>query len=138
LDGLMAKPYGVDKVSISSIYPTSHAPIKTTQLNRTLENMYQAWVRENDVPESNDYDMRGFFLGLMTGDSSATSGVNPSDGTLHFSDKWKLPNHPNFSNESIYSKSVADPKWVENPSPYKEGSWARRGPYGNLNVEIPE
>jgi hypothetical protein len=113
-------------------------PPKTTQLGTLMEHLYQNWAMQNNVPQSNDYDMRGFYLGQLFCDPAATSGVNPADSQLHYSDKWKLPNHPKFSNESMYSRGLLDPRWVENPAPYKEGTWGLLGPKGLLQVEIPE
>lgn len=59
------------------------------------EIAYQAW-RKN-LPASlqyeGDYDLRQLFV-----DSGA---IKPING--HFPDTYKLPNHPTFSNESIYS-----------------------------------
>jgi hypothetical protein len=118
--------------------PTNLLPIKTTKLSPELEAMYKTWVMQNQVPQSNNYDMRGFYLGGLLGDPAATSGVDPSDLQLHFTDKWKLPNHPRFSEESMYSRSTDDPYWMENPAPYVEGTWARIDPRkGLLNVDLP-
>jgi hypothetical protein len=117
---------------------TPMVPPRTTQLGTMLEHLYQNWSTQNNVPQSNDYDMRGFYLGQIFGDPAATSGMNLADGQLHFSDKWKLPNHPKFSNESMYSRGLLDPRWVENPAPYREGTWGLQGPRGLLQVEIPE
>lgn len=118
--------------------PTPMLPIKTTKLDPELEKLYQYWVFQNKVPQSKDYDMRGFFLGGILGDPAAQTAVDPSDNQIHFSDKWKLPGHPRFSQESMYSTSKTDPYWIQNPIPYKEGTWARISPLkGLLNVDIP-
>ena len=109
----------------------------TTFKENGLENMYKSWVLQNNIPESNDYDMRGFFYGLLTGDPQATTAINPADQQLHFTDKWKLPNHPSFSNESMYSNSANDGQWVQ-PAPYKEGTWALQNKQGNKILEIPQ
>lgn len=129
--------------------PTNLLPIKTTQLTPELEKLYKGWVIQNNIPESKDYDMRGFFLGGLLKDPAAQSSVNQSDMQLHFSDKWKLPNHPLFSNESMYSRSSTDPKWIGNYvddqgkqqwnlSPYIMDTWARVSPRkGLLDLELP-
>jgi len=117
---------------------TPLAPVKQTTLSRPLENLYNIWAAVNNVPQSNDYDMRGYYLGKLLRDPAATQGINPSDNSLHFSDKWKLPNHQSFSNESIYSRGLLDPRWVENPAPYKEGTWGLLGGGGYKKLEIPE
>jgi hypothetical protein len=117
---------------------TAQVPPRQTELGPQLSNLYSLWAQNNRVPQSNDYDMRGFYLGMLLGDPAATSGVNPADNQLHFSDKWKLPNHPKFSNESMYSRGLLDPRWVENPAPYKKGTWGLLGDGAFKALEIPE
>ena len=118
--------------------PTNLLPIQTTQLSPEIEKLYRAWAIQNNVPQSKDYDMRGFFLGGLLGDPAAQTSIDQSDLQIHFSDKWKLPNHPRFSQESMYSRSKTDPYWLENPPPYVEGTWARIDPRkGLLNVDLP-
>jgi hypothetical protein len=91
-----------------------------TQLAPQEEAAFQQWVQQNKIPydlnaplASQDYDMRGFYKGLMSGDPRATTGINPSDNRLHFTDTWKTPLHPLFSNESIYATPDA-PRWSGN------------------------
>lgn len=59
-----------------------------------LISAYQSFF--NLLPESQrniyDYDMAGAFLDNLQ-----------SNNNGHFSDKFKKPNHPTFSNESIYN-----------------------------------
>lgn len=118
---------------------TALLPVTPTTLKPEIENLYKGWVLTHNIPESNDYDMRGYFLDLLLGNKDAKAGINPADMQMHFTDKWKLPNHPKFSNESVYSRSNQDPRWIENPAPYKEGTWARRDKYNNnLDIEIPQ
>jgi hypothetical protein len=121
-----------------SLRTTPVAPVQQTQLPPRMENLFQMWATTNNVPQSNDYDMRGFYMGKLLGDPSAMSQVNASDNQLHFSDKWKLPNHKSFSNESQYSRGLLDPRWVENPAPYKEGTWGLLGGGGYKKLEIAE
>jgi hypothetical protein len=89
----------------------------TTKLSPNDEKKFQAWVNMNQIPydlnskEPQDYDMRGFYKGLMTGDERATTGIDPNDGKLHFTDYWKTPYHESFSNESKFAGKNA-PKWV--------------------------
>lgn len=60
-----------------------------------------------------DYDMRGFFRGLLSGDKKAVAAINPSDKQLHYPDYWKTPIHPTFSNESKYAYTAAGaPAWT--------------------------
>ena len=113
-----------------------YARLLQAQLGPNTENMYKAWALENRVPQSNDYDMRGFYFGNVTGDPQAQSEMNPSDMSLHFTDKYKLPNHPSFSNESMFDLTSQAPRWVQ-PAPYTEGTWAQQGKRGLLNLELP-
>lgn len=117
--------------------PTPLLPVRTTSFGPDLENLFQSWAGNNNVPQSNDYDMRGFYLGGLLGDPVAQTAVNPADHMIHFNDKWKLPNHHSFSNESMYSTAKDDPRWV-NPAPYVKGTWGQVAPgKGLINLEIP-
>ena len=92
------------------------------------------WVYQN-----RNNKVRGFYLGGLLGDPLAQTEVNQSDMQIHFPDKWKFPSHPTFSQESIYSNSKQDPYWMENLSPYKQGTWGLIHPLrGLLNLEIPQ
>ena len=85
-----------------------------TRLPPSDEQRFQQWVQANKIPfseGSQDYDMRGFWQGLNRGDPHATSGVNPNDQRLHFSDYWKTPYHQSFSGESKFAGPNA-PRWV--------------------------
>lgn len=81
------------------------------------ESQFRDWARKN-APNFNpdqpvqDYDMRGFWKGLMTGDPNARSGMNANDGRIHFNDHWKTPYHKSFSNESQWATPMA-PAWNE-------------------------
>jgi len=59
------------------------------------------------------YDVRGFW---KSGDWKAT------DSRGHGSDKWKKPNHPTFSDESVYSKQKGG-------SDYDGGEWMDNGAF---------
>jgi hypothetical protein len=119
------------------------AKLLQMQLGPQTENMYKSWMIENNVRPSNDYDMRGYFMGQMTGDPEAQSEVNPSDMQMHFTDKYKLPNHPSFSNQSMYDLNKTAPAWVGNEGqkqqlpPYTEGAWGQLGKKGLMNLELP-
>lgn len=82
-----------------------------TQLSPDEEKAFQGWAKKNRAPITDDYDMRGFWKGLQSGDERATTAVSKSDGQLHFPDTWKTPAHATFSNESIYAKG-GEPHWV--------------------------
>lgn len=75
----------------------------TWPLTDEERKQYLAWVLRNNIPLSNDYDMEGFWKESQNPlTSSVSSGINPNDGQVHFSDKYKLPNHYSFSTESKY------------------------------------
>jgi hypothetical protein len=82
-----------------------------TQLTPAEEMLYQAWVAQNRVPTAgNDYDMRGFYRALLSGDPRATSAVDPNDSRMHYPDFWKTPQHETFSAESQWATPAA-PSW---------------------------
>lgn len=87
----------------------------TTRLPPKDEQAFQAWVKQHNVPfdpqdPASDYDMRGFWRGLQTGDPIATTAIDPNDQRLHYPDKWKTPYHETFSRESQYAEPDA-PYW---------------------------
>jgi hypothetical protein len=94
-----------------------------TELSPDQEKLFRQWVTENNVPYdinqpayspgNSDYDMRGWWLGMINGDPHATSGIDPYDGKLHFTDYWKTPWHKLFSRESKYATQNA-PYWEDN------------------------
>lgn len=89
----------------------------TTALQPQQEAQFRSWVQKNKVAfdpnaKTPDYDMRGFWLGLQTGDPHATTGVNKNDGKLHFTDYWKTPYHKSFSNESQWANPATAPHWT--------------------------
>lgn len=90
------------------------APSYITKLDPTTEAKFQDWVKANKVPfdasPQADYDMRGFYQGLMKGDPNAQTGQNANDGQLHYSDYWKTPYHQSFSKESQWATNGA-PAW---------------------------
>lgn len=85
-----------------------------TTLSSSDEAKFKTWVAQNDVPfdpsPKADYDMRGFWQGIQSGDSNAKSAVDPNDGKLHYSDYWKTPYHQTFSSESKWAMAGA-PHW---------------------------
>ena len=87
----------------------------TTELSPEDEEMFGAWVRYEKIPfdmkeQDPDYDMRGFWKDMTTGVETATSGIDPYDGKLHFTDYYKTPTHKTFSRESKYATKDA-PGW---------------------------
>lgn len=90
-----------------------------TQLSPEQETAYQAWAkqqgREKDVF---NYDLRGAWKELQ-------SGTMSEDERGHLGDKYKKPNHPTFSTESIYNGKDG----------YQGGVWSREG---NVDVYTPQ
>lgn len=83
-----------------------------TKLPADKEKKYQEWrsALPKNLQYEGDYDLRGLWLD--------NPNVKPS-ANLHFTDKYKLPNHPTFSNESKYfNKSNKDKagRWQETDS----------------------
>src|SRR6266849_6500039 len=58
---------------------------------------------------ANDYDMRGYF--------KANPDVMPNAEGQHYPDTYKKPNHPTFSDESIYHGQAGN----------QGGTWGREG-----------
>ena len=89
-----------------------------TKLNPAQEQAFLNWVQANKVPfnpedKYPDYDMRGFYVGLMNKDPNAVSAINEATQSLHYPDYWKTPYHESFSSESQWAKEGA-PSWREN------------------------
>lgn len=86
----------------------------TTKLSPDEELKFRLWAAD---PKNNsmqylaskfpDYDMRGFWKAMVSGDPNAKRG-----GNLHFPDTYKTPYHRSFSNESKYALPDA-PHWVD-------------------------
>ena len=95
---------------------STQGPYRTT-LNPMQEWKFRQWVRENDVPFQpnrllQDYDMRGFYSALQSGDPRAQSVVDPHDKQMHYPDFWKTPYHETFSAESQWATPDA-PRWQD-------------------------
>jgi hypothetical protein len=87
----------------------------TTRLSPLEEKQFQGWLFVNKIPfdthwppdqAMQDYDMRGYWKALKSGDPRAAQDKE----TMHFPDYWKTPYHETFSNQSIYAKPDA-PRW---------------------------
>ena len=93
-----------------------------TRLTPTEEKEFQTWYSKiakyknlNPNPDANgqDYDYRGYW---RNEDRIGILGSNPN---AHFTDKYKQPSHPTFSNESIYSSpQTPGGTWVKG-----KGTW---------------
>jgi hypothetical protein len=96
--------------------PNNKSPWNT-QLNPMDEVRFRGWLAQHKVPFNpdvsvSDYDMRGFYRGLLNGDPRARTGVDPNDQRLHYTDYYKTPLHETFSRESQWAKPDA-PQWNE-------------------------
>ena len=78
-----------------------------TELTEQEEKAYQTWIQQvktitgRDLSKDTEtYDMRGFWKEAPGEQLQRIL----DDNDAHFTDKYKKPNHPTFSNESQYSK----------------------------------
>lgn len=68
-----------------------------TKLSPEEEKEFQKWAQENGREKDvYDYDLRGAWKELQNGEMS-------EDARGHLGDKYKKPNHPTFSSQSIYA-----------------------------------
>jgi len=83
---------------------TGGGPSYDTQLTPEEENRFAVW-KANYAPKDSgaDYDLRGAFK----------AGLTPDPQTGHWPDTFKKPNHPTFSDQSIYASAA----------PEKAGHW---------------
>ena len=86
--------------------PSPTDPRWNTVLTTDEEAEYVTWkvTYEVDASDEIDYDYRGAFK----------AGLTPDLETEHWPDTYKKPNHPTFSNESIYAYLM----------PHLAGSWS--------------
>jgi hypothetical protein len=89
-----------------------------TSLSDENETRFNNWVaqegkrRGRDMSgDTADYDLRGYWL---------NGGHKDTTGQGHMTDQYKKPNHPTFSNQSIYHGK--DSPWGE---PYQGGTWSQ-------------
>jgi hypothetical protein len=98
--------------TLPAIVDRAAHPYKTP-LNPNEEREFHQWVGVSKAPfrdaPDDDYDMRGYWKALRSGDPRATTAAAP-DGTTHYPDTWKTPMHRTFSDESIYAQPGA-PSW---------------------------
>lgn len=96
---------------------TDPIPKPRTGLTPLQDSTYQSWKGRLPQPlqYEGDYDLKRLWL--------ENPGTRPSSN-MHFPDRYKLPNHPTFSNESMYF----------NPSnQYMAGSWQETDSSWNYN-----
>jgi hypothetical protein len=94
--------------------PGQHA--YNTQLNPQQEMQFRQWLAQNNVPfdpnqKVSDYDMRGFWAALQSGNPVARQAIDPNDQKMHYPDYWKTPYSATFSNESQWANPKTAPRW---------------------------
>lgn len=97
-----------------------------TKLTSGEELQFQQWARENPrLGSTYDYDARGFW---KSGANAASNG--------HGADTWKKPNHPTFSDQSMYSgkDGFVGGKWDKGSN----GSWSFEPSKTNLEFHPAE
>jgi hypothetical protein len=102
---------------------------------------FRYWIAQNKVPfdsnaTSTDYDMRGFYQALTSGDPHAQSAINPNDKRMHYPDYWKTPMHETFSSESQWAGPTA-PQWNQKDQLISPGGRIlkdERNPYPQLGT----
>ena len=79
-----------------------------TSLSPEQEAEFQKWAKDNHKEKDTyDYDLRGAWLDL-------TSGKMTQADNGHLGDKYKKPNHPTFSDQSIYHNNDSKGgQWIE-------------------------
>lgn len=89
--------WGTDAVGPRDTFSEDYSDKFNTVLSPDEEEKYQAWATENHREKDvYDYDLRGAWKELQ-------SGTMSEDERGHLGDKYKKPNHPTFSDQSIYS-----------------------------------
>lgn len=102
--------WGTDAVGPRDAFSEDYSDKFNTVLSPDEEEKYQAWATENHREKDvYDYDLRGAWKELQ-------SGTMSEDERGHLGDKYKKPNHPTFSDQSIYSgqDGVAGGVWSRN------------------------
>lgn len=102
--------WGTDTVGPRDAFSEDYSDKFNTVLSPDEEAKYQAWATENHREKDvYDYDLRGAWKELQ-------SGTMSEDERGHLGDKYKKPNHPTFSDQSIYSgqDGVAGGVWSRN------------------------
>ena len=80
-----------------------------TKLSPDEEKAFQEWAKaKGRERDTEDYDLRGAWKANA---QEATNG--------HLPDTWKKPNHPTFSNESMYAEGRKAGRWVQDAN----GQW---------------
>lgn len=110
--------------------------VQYTQLNPIEQAQYEQWRTKlpKNLQWEGDYDLKGLW--------KSNPNVKPS-GNMHFPDTYKLPNHPTFSDESIYFNSTTRNNaghWNENTyvpyDPNVKKSFTEYADGGNVKTSI--
>jgi hypothetical protein len=104
-----------------------------TPLPPGTEAFFQSWLRDQGQQagrdmsrDTYDYDMQGAFLG----------GAGRSGANAHWPDTFKKPNHPSFSDQSIYHGADGHQGGAWQPTP--DGGWRFAPGPTNLQMHGPE
>jgi len=86
-------PYGYGSQAL--MQDGGSVPMPKTTLKPEQEKSYQEWRTKlpKNLQSEDNYNLRQLWL--------ENPGIKPS-ANMHFPDKYKLPNHPTFSSESMY------------------------------------
>mgnify|MGYP003632444920 CR=1 FL=1 len=102
----------------------------STPLNFGEQLKFEMFKIAQGIPDdggkfNSTYDMQGFFKKMLQ--QGGTAFQSPTDGAtadlpdgLHFTDEFKTPFHPTFSNESKYKMPGLDRDWTPNG----DGTWS--------------
>ena len=78
----------------------------TTKLTPDEQKQFDIWANDmrakgaiNPNDKFQDYDMQGYWKNEVLNNTDLANG----NAEAHFTDKYKMPNHETFSNESIYA-----------------------------------
>lgn len=102
--------WGTDSEGPRDMFSEDYSGKFNTELSSEDEAKYQAWAKENHREKDvYDYDLRGAWKELQL-------GLMSEDERGHLGDKYKKPNHPTFSDQSIYSgqDGVTGGVWSQN------------------------
>lgn len=103
---IKSEPPPADPLDFSGKYNSTLSPQQQVAFNKWADQQ-KAKTGRDPRKDKYDYDVNGFFL--------AGAGT---DERSHGSDQFKKPNHPTFSNESIYhgKDGYQGGEWIASPS----------------------
>jgi hypothetical protein len=97
----------------TDMYTTPLSPREEEQFRQDLYsgNLFPGLDPQEMLHPMADYDYRGYWKALTSGDPRAASSINEVDGRMHYPDTWKTPFHDSFSAESQYANPDTAPNW---------------------------